>query len=175
MIRNKPRAAGLLLATAALAMSAACSSGSRPASAAASPTSNDQEQALTVGRQFAQCARTHGRPNFTDPTIQDGQLDFPGTSKDDVRAVQESCGSILQGLPASMQRQHQAPSAQDMVNLRQFAQCLRQHGVPEWPDPKPDGTFPLVGTPLGTEGKSQRIITASQACKQYWDKGISAS
>jgi hypothetical protein len=52
---------------------------------------------------------------------------------------------------------------------------MRDNGVPDWPDPKSDGTFPLVGTPLGTEGKSQRIITGQQACARYWDRGIDAS
>jgi hypothetical protein len=173
MIRTSYRA--VPLAVLALAALAACSSAGSAVASASSPTGNDQEQALMVGRQYAQCARTHGRPNFPDPSIVDGALAFPGTTKEDNVAVQGACISILQQLPASMQHRNQPPSAQDLAHLQQFAQCLRQHGVPDWPDPKPDGTFPLVGTPLGTEGKSQRIIDAQQACKQYWDKGISAS
>jgi hypothetical protein len=175
MIRAKPRPRGALLAALALAALAACSSGGSHASAGTSPTSNDQEQALAVGLQFAQCARAHGRPNFPDPAIQDGTLAFPGATKQDQAAVQAACGSILQQLPASMQHRNQPPSAQDMAHLQQFAQCMRRNGVPDWPDPKSDATFPIVGTPLETEGKSQRIINAQQACKQYWDKGINAS
>jgi hypothetical protein len=44
--------------------------------------------------------------------------------------------------------------------------------VPQWPDPSADGSFRIAGTPLGTEGKSARILAAQQACRQYWDKGI---
>jgi hypothetical protein len=175
MIRGNPRTRGALLAALALAALAACSSGGPHTSAGTSPTSNDQEQALTVGRQFAQCARAHGRPNFPDPAIQNGTLAFPGVTKQDQAAVQAACRSILQQLPASMQYQNQAPSAQDMAHLQQFAQCVRRNGVTDWPDPKADGTFPIVGTPLETEGKSARVLNAQQACKQYWDKGINAS
>lgn len=175
MIRVNRRTRAALLAALALAAVAACSSGGSHPSAGTSSTSNDQEHALAVGRQFAACARVHGRPNFPDPAIQDGMLACPGATKQDQAAVQAACASILQQLPASMQHQNQPPSAQDMARLQQFSQCLRRHGVPDWPDPKADGTFPIVGTPLETEGKSRRIIDAQQACKQYWDKGIGAS
>jgi hypothetical protein len=178
-------AAGLLVAAVAVAALSGCSSGGSGVSPTASPTA-DVQQALTIGRSFAQCARTHGQPNFPDPTIdQKGRLDF-GTGNTDNKdidikqamiAAQDACGSILQQLPAGM-RDHgerAAPSAEDMQHLRQFAQCMRQHGMPDWPDPKPDGTFPIVGTSLANEGKSQRFLDATQACKQYWDHGINAS
>jgi hypothetical protein len=170
---TRTKAAGMLLVAAAIAALSGCSSGGSGASPTTS-ASADTQQALTVGRSFAQCARSHGQPNFPDPTIQNGHLDF-GTDKQAISAVQQACGSILQQLPPAMLGGNQAPSADDMQHLRQYAQCLRQHGMPDWPDPKSDGTFPIVGTPLGQEGKSQRLIDAMQACKQYWDKGISAS
>jgi len=43
----------------------------------------------------------------------------------------------------------QAALQQDLTALRGFAQCMRSHGVPNWPDPTtgPDGNpdFNLVG------------------------------
>jgi hypothetical protein len=76
-------------------------------------------------------------------------------------------------MPAST-RHGQPPSAQDMANLRHFAQCMRDNGIPEWPDPKPDGTFPIIGTPLEAEGKSQRVLGGMNACQQYAE-GIDVS
>ena len=32
-----------------------------------------------------------------------------------------------------------------------FAHCMRSHGVPDWPDPLPQGGFPRTG-PAGTLG-----------------------
>ena len=68
------------------ATTAGCSPG-RHASATASPSVNDQARALSIGLEFAQCARQHGRPNFPDPAIQDGTLAFPGATKEDQLAV----------------------------------------------------------------------------------------
>jgi hypothetical protein len=144
-------------------------------SATASPSGNEQALALSIGREFAQCARQHGKPDFPDPAIQDGVLAFPGATKEAQLAVQDACASILQQLPPSMQQRNRPPTAEELAKLRQFSQCMRQHGVPDWPDPKSDGTFPIVGTPLGAEGKSQRIIDGRQACDQYFSGGINAS
>ena len=54
--------------------------------------------------------------------------------------------SKIEGLPASAQ--DNGVSAADLEHIRRYAGCLRQHGMPTWPDPKPDGSFPVVGTPL---------------------------
>ena len=38
--------------------------------------------------------------------------------------------------------------------------------MPDWPDPKADGTFPLVGTSIEREGKSPRFLKAARACRR---------
>jgi hypothetical protein len=43
---------------------------------------------------------------------------------------------------------------------------MRDNGVPEYPDPVPDGTFPLP-TPLQEEGKSPRVIAALTTCNHF--------
>jgi hypothetical protein len=52
---------------------------------------------------------------------------------------------------------------------------MRQHGVPNWPDPKPDGTFPIAGTALGSGGKSGPVLAGMAACSHIYSGGISAS
>ena len=156
------------------ALAAGCSSTNHPG-AAASPSANDEAAALSVGREFAQCARQHGKPDFPDPAIQEGVLAFPGASKEDQIAVQDACASILQRVPASMVHRPRMPSAQELAGLRQFSACMRQHGIPEWPDPTADGSFPLEGTPLLAEGKSQRVLDARHVCDQYFSGGINVS
>ena len=42
-----------------------------------------------------------------------------------------------------------------------FAHCMRSHGVPNWPDPLPDGGFPRTGA-AGT--LAPRPVLAMQAC-----------
>jgi hypothetical protein len=155
-----------------------CSSGGAEPHAGASPSSSaDQQRTLAIGRQFVQCARQHGLPTFPDPVWKDGSLEFGADAdqiKNQIRQLPDECTSVLDQLPASGHRKP-PPTAEDLRRLAQFAQCLRQHGIPEWPDPKSDGTFPLRGTALEAEGKSQRLLDAMGACSQYWNKSIEGS
>lgn len=172
-----PVLAALLLATLA-----ACGSGS--AHPAASPSTMTNAQILAIGREAAQCMREHGVPDFPDPVVdRDGHLQLPeGPAGDRAKqelnnnpAAQAACEPILSRLPAAARQDSGTVSAQDLENLKKFAQCIRQNGIPEFPDPKADGTFPIAGTPLEAEGKSDRLRHAMDACKQYWDKGIRGS
>jgi hypothetical protein len=55
------------------------------------------------------------------------------------------------------------PQAQ-FQQLVRLAECLRQHGVPNWPDPDPDGAF---GLPPSLQQKTHAWARASQACQRY--------
>jgi len=133
-----------------------------------------RQQALPIWQEYARCARTHGAPNFRDFIVDDqgraqpsgGGLS-PAQFKQLNLRVQGACGAILRRLPSNTQTKPPLSNA-DVQHLRQFAACIRQHGIPNWPDPKADGSFPVLGTPLGREGKSGRFVAAAQACRQYW-------
>jgi hypothetical protein len=171
---------GALLLAAGLTL-AGCGTTGAHAAASPSPSVGDA-QILAIGRQYSQCVRDHGVAGFPDPVVNNGQMSWPTAAGglnpkqmvQDNPQAEQACRTILDRLPASAQR-GQAVTAADLQKLRQFAQCIRQNGIPEWPDPKSDGSFPVSGTPLAAEGKSPRMIAAIQACQQYWDKGISGS
>ena len=59
------------------------------------------------------------------------------------------------------------PQAQ-FQELVRLAQCIRQHGVANWPDPDPDGTFAL--TPALMQ-KPPGWPAATRACQRYWPAG----
>ena len=174
----------LLCAATTLALAVAgCGTGgggaSSPAAgtgATASPASGYEAQQLAVGRRFSDCARRNGAPNFPDPAVQGRQLAFPGVSKQDMEAasVQAECQSILQQMPPRPAGDPVAPET--LQHMRQFAQCMRQHGVTTWPDPNPNGTFPIRGTTLGamaaySGGPAPAPLTeARTACLQYEDE-----
>jgi hypothetical protein len=173
---------GTLVLAASLALAGCGIAGVHPAASASPSTSNTQ--ILAIGRQYSQCVRDHGVVGFPDPLVNNGQLSLPGPTAggpnpkqmlQDNPQAQTACQAILDSLPATARQNQQPVTAADLQKLRQFAQCLRQNGIPEWPDPKSDGTFPIRGTALESEGKSPRMIAAMQACSQYWDKGISGS
>jgi hypothetical protein len=83
----------------------------------------------------------------------------------------KECQDILDKIP--QQGGGNFSSAQDVPQLRKFAQCLRDNGVPDWPDPKTDGSFPVLHTPLDT--KTPELQEARAACRIYWDRGWSVS
>ncbi|MFF5232725.1 hypothetical protein [Dactylosporangium sp. NPDC000521] len=168
------------LALALVALLAGCS----PAAEQPDPSVVSTQQALDVGRRLAQCARDHGYPDMPDPQIEANgdRLVWPGDGRDvkeQLRALQEQvpeCKAIMDEMAAlGTPRSAEPPSAADMEKLKAFAKCMRDHGIDGFPDPKADGTFPLVGTPLENEGKSERVLTAMDACKGIYDKKIAVS
>ena len=173
----------------AILMLSACGAGNPSGSANPSPTTMSDADVLALGKQVAQCIRENGIPDFPDPVIENHQLTLPGgieTRLKDVypeqalQQAQQACQSLFDQLPESAIRGENngdpdVPGPEDVDALRRWAQCVRENGIPDWPDPKSDGSFPLRGTPLEAEGKSDRMIRAAQACQQYWSGGITAS
>jgi hypothetical protein len=52
-------------------------------------------------------------------------------------------------------------SPEDVEKWRQFAKCMREHGVPEFPDPNADGEIDFLGDPK----KYPNVVTAGKACQ----------
>jgi hypothetical protein len=157
-----------LSAVVLLAASGACGSGG---AGSGSGTTSDAE-ILNIGKELAQCMRQNGAPDFPDPTVKDGQLVMPQNQPaDQVDKALAACESITRKLPQSAAGDQYSDT--EIAQLRKFAQCMRENGIPEWPDPKSNGSFPILNTPL--DGKSQRVLPARQACMKYWDKGWRAS
>jgi len=156
---------GLLLVL-LLAGLSGCSALGRSQAAATTTTQPDR---VAIWREVIQCMRTHGMPNLPDPQFdRDGEPHFPGGDPGDPpESARQACEPIYNRLPPSArgeQERERAPA--DIPALLRFARCMREHGMPDWPDPKADGTFPFAGSPLEREGKSLRFLRAARACKQ---------
>jgi hypothetical protein len=196
-------AAALLLTVAALAIagcsggtathntsaarSGAPASGMPAASAAgaASPgpsaTGSYQDQVMAWGRRFAACARAHGNPTFPDPVypadarpsgLTWGFALFASVDKRTLGQAAQACADVTRQMPPAPDALL-TPSATTLTHMRQYAQCMRQHGLSDFPDPKTDGTFPILNTPyealspLSPEHPSQAVADADHACRQY--------
>jgi hypothetical protein len=113
-----------------VAVLAACSQGTDTKT---SSSSADKQEA---GRRYAQCMRDNGVPDFPDP---DANGDFKGNAheqQDDpkFKAALEKCRELAPG------GEHQNPGDPAYVEqLRAFSKCMRDNGVPNYPDPDPDG------------------------------------
>ena len=146
---------------AAGAVLAACSTGGghpHPASARTGVSASPDAQTAAI----VACYRAHGDPGFPDPVYDpsDGRWHFaisPGTAP---LSTQRDCRHLFPSGNATPP----VPQAQ-FRQLVRLAQCLRQHGMPTWPDPNPEGQFPLPPsllnkTPAGERARSdcQRLV-----------------
>jgi hypothetical protein len=100
--------------------------------------SDDPQERL---RQFVNCMRANGvdvpDPEPNDRTgksvlnFGDGEID-----KSKLLPAMEKCNKYMPGGGAKLEL-----TPQEIERMRRFAQCMRENGVPTWPDPEPDGSF----------------------------------
>ena len=124
---------------------------------------------------YSACVRSHEVPNFPDPG-SNGQV-----PKTDARTLGVS-GSQLQAAQHACQRLYPTSSLEQcsetgvcspadrqelLSRMREFALCMRSHGVPDFPDPTtgPDGDpyFNLLHL-QGVDPRSQTFEHKSQEC-----------
>jgi hypothetical protein len=170
-----PRRAGALAAAAAAVLATAC--GSSAASSASAPT-YAQEIAL-VG-----CMRSHGVPNFPDPSASgsysltsDGSLVGAGGSVDinsgQAQAAYGDCRHLLPGGPSISQleqdvQQEQQRQAQALPLMVKYSECMRSHGVPNFPSPG-QATASPGGSPINVN--SPQFVAATGACHHLLPAG----
>jgi hypothetical protein len=118
---------------------------------------------------YVDCMRSHGVSNFPDPT-SDGQINvkFAFGGKDGAPAssgidrmspryisADQTCRHLLPGgVPTPAQNQ------QALAKELKFAQCMRSHGVSNFPDPTNAGVVHL----LGVDQNSPQYKSAEKAC-----------
>jgi hypothetical protein len=148
----------------ALTLTAACS-GSHPTTAGSSADATGHPHSVTgLARQLGDCIHAHGAPDFPEPSINPaGQLVFPDNAPDLPPAAETACRSIIDQLPAPVASSGSALPPHTLQQWLAFARCMRSHGLPQWPDPQPDGSFALP-TSLRTSS-SDTIAPAFEACR----------
>jgi hypothetical protein len=173
--RPRPaRTAAAIIATVGLALLAAACGGSPGShvaqlgstttkSSTSSPSANSQKVLA-----FSRCVRAHGVPNFPDPNSSEvlpkrqvaqltaGNPQFP--------AAHRACEHLLPngGQPT------QAQAQQAWNDMRNFARCMRSHGVPNWPDPAPTSQQdqrPFFHLPDSIDPNAPQITTKIRACQ----------
>jgi hypothetical protein len=121
-----------------------------------------------------QCVRSHGYPSLRDPQIDSGGQENFGTQGLAVkqalgdRRIAAACKTYLEKIPRPGRKVPPTPA--EVHQLVLFAQCIRRHGTPDWPDPNRDGAFPLPSRILN-QGKPG-FLRMSAKCKSVWNKGI---
>ena len=145
------------LATAALALLVVGCGSSNPQSASA-----PQNGTLA----FASCMRSHGVPNYPDPTgsgLVKESLQQLGVSSSRFQAASSDCNHLL---PNGGSGPSPARVQQVTAEALQFSRCVRTHGVPSFPDPGSDGRIPDPAT-VGINQGSPKFEAANRACGRY--------
>ena len=169
-------AVGLLLAGCS---STDDSSGVATLSAAADPTGEqgavqdvDTEEAMLA---FAQCMRDEG-VDFADPAVgDDGELRFaPGgggeggfdaDAREVMQTARDACGDLLEGLDVGGGPGGRGDIEIDTEATLAFAECMRDNGVTDFPDPSADG-LPDREAMQALDFTSESFLTAAGTCQE---------
>jgi hypothetical protein len=168
-------AVAVAAATSAL-LAAGCGGGASGAKVAqVETTQTTTTESSVTGRSrgdalvaFSVCMRKNGVPKFPDPEAVDGGMRLSFGSENGIhpnapqfKRAQRACQKLLpNGGKSSAQEQ-----ARHLQEALDFARCIREHGVPTFPDPKAsgDGGIEWEG---GDIMASAQFEAADQACRK---------
>lgn len=169
----RPQRAGLLAVMAGAALltvacggnSASTGSGGSSQSAGAAPSASSNAVA------FSQCMRSHGIPNYPDPSAVSGDVDSSQLGVSDT--VYESARTACRQLYPQPHANAGLTTAQEQQvegQLLIFAKCMRSHGLPAFPDPNPASTIwggsgQLFNVPSSIDHNSSQFTSAANSCK----------
>jgi len=165
-MKRTPQAVAPLLLAAFL--TAACSNNS---AGTGTPTTGGSAVGVGQAVKFAQCMRQNGVSNFPDPDAS-GQFTIDAIANGS--GIDTSSAAFMQALSACKSLEPPGftgttrSAGQQEAALR-FAQCIRDNGVADFPDPTPGG--PLVDTnripSAATPGGMSLLRAAMQKCRSF--------
>jgi hypothetical protein len=154
---------------AALAMVALLSAGCSNAAAqngTGSSGGNTNAATREQAVKFAECMRVNSVREFPDPNAS-GEFVYGierGSSLDPSTAAWKKAIGACKDLQPAGFMSKRSPEQQE--NALKFAQCIRDNGVKDFPDPTPDG--PLVNCcPDGPARSKPGLEAAMQKCRGY--------
>lgn len=124
--------------------------------------------------KFAQCMRDNGIENWPDPPADGGPSRSGGGGPARVIApegvdpmlVQQTMQKCKEYLPDGGEGPNRGGSGEALLA---FAQCMRENGFPEFPDPPAGGGN--FGIPRDIDPNSAEFQAAQAACREHLDGG----
>jgi hypothetical protein len=112
---------------------------------------------------YSQCIRSHGVPNFPDPVqTPDGGYGYRTVGIDPNSASFQGAIQGCKALPSPWNSSGQQLSPAQQQAWLNWAQCIRAHGVPDFPDPTFSGS---EVHDFGVGSSSPQLQQAMDACK----------
>ena len=115
------------------------------------------------GLAYSQCMRKNGFPDFPDPDSEGRillQQRLDSRSAPAFQAAGEACRDLAPPGWAA-----ERPDSERMEQLLGFAQCVRDEGVPDFPDPNAEGGFDFAGMDIDI-ADSPTMRAAMETCRQ---------
>jgi hypothetical protein len=158
----------VILSAVLVLLATSCSSSPFPTGSGGSPGTGGSSSSPSAVA-FSACMRSHGIPNFPDPNAGGRPLQVDahqlGVSDSLYQTAEQACQHLLPTGGSLQQLTHQCllygdcpPTlVQPLMTLeRTYAECMRSHGVPNWPDPSISAkggrpVFDLSGSGIDTQ------------------------
>lgn len=115
---------------------------------------------------YAQCVRDNGYVEFPDPDPEGGFKFL--INPDDVARFKKAADACRDLAPEGMRDDGVTPEQLDA--LIRLSQCVRENGVPEFPDPDARGGHDLSNT--GIKPGDPRLEAALAACRDESGQGM---
>jgi hypothetical protein len=124
------------------------------------------EQALA----FAQCMRDHGIPNYPDPQQQGGRVQLNSGLNQNTPVAEKAMAGCRELMPQGLGA---GPGGSlDGARVSAWVKCLRQNGVPAFPDPDIQLTNMKVDVATaGIDPRSTQFQKAIKACQSRYPGG----
>jgi hypothetical protein len=87
------------------------------------------------GLAFSQCMRAHGVADFPDPNAQ-GQIAISGGPDSDLSPNNPTFEKAQNACQSKMPTPSPAQQAQALKSALEMSQCMRSHGITDFPDPQ---------------------------------------
>ena len=165
----------LLLGLLALSAAAACSDdddgggvadvGGTATESADDDAGGEELDGFEEALAYSACMRENGVAEFPDPE-QDGggvRLGLPegmDPESEEFKAAEEACEDLMPG-----PEEGQTIDPEIYEALLDYVACMRENGVPDFPDPQPNGGIMMNGD-MGFDPESEEFQAADEAMSQ---------
>ena len=125
--------------------------------------SSSQTASRNNALAFANCIRSHGVPNFPDPVqTPSGGYGYRTSGIDPQSAAFQGALQACRSLPSPWNSTGQQLSSAQQQAWLNWAQCIRAHGQPNFPDPTFSG---IEVHDSGVASSSPQLQSAMDACR----------
>ncbi|WP_055530722.1 hypothetical protein [Streptomyces alboniger] len=174
-VASKRVIAPALLAASVFVTGAALTGCSGDSSAASKDKDPSPTSAFDRALAYSECMRSNGVPDFPDPQQDTGGVKLTpdgGGADPNSDAFKKAAEACQDKAPQGLGGGGGGGEALDSAKVAAWAKCLRENGVPKFPDPEINGgtmNIDLIGA--GVDPQDAAFTKAMQTCQSKYPGG----